>query len=364
MVDCAFGGRGKEVVRALRRITAEPVNLIVYTHSHTDHTTGAHAFIEDATARGHSRPEIWAHEGVRVNQGIYANMAGWNAAINSLQFDRPFETEHFRDPQINVAPDFDYRDRHRLSLAGEPVDLFHARAETDDATWVWLPEREVAFVGDLIISSLPNTGNPLKPQRFTLEWAEALEEIVALRPAFVLPGHGPPFHGVLALQVLTDTAAALRFIHDAVVRRLNRGDWPVDIIEASIQLPPSLAEKPWLAELYGCVSFVVRDVLRHYGGWWSGEPSGICPPSRAAHAYDVLRVSGRDAILVQVRRLLAGGKYDRAVALAEYAYVGLPFDVEARLLYATSLRLLARTQRSFITRNLLLGCAKRVMNPG
>jgi glyoxylase-like metal-dependent hydrolase (beta-lactamase superfamily II) len=37
--------------------------------------------------------------------------------------------------------------------------LYHARAETDDATWVFVPELKTVFVGDLIIAGYPNIGN-------------------------------------------------------------------------------------------------------------------------------------------------------------------------------------------------------------
>jgi hypothetical protein len=39
----------------------------------------------------------------------------------------------------------------------------HARGETEDASWVFVPEIKAAFVRDLIISGFPNIGNPFKP---------------------------------------------------------------------------------------------------------------------------------------------------------------------------------------------------------
>src|SRR5205809_759153 len=105
-------------------------------------------------------------------------------------------------PESFVRPTRTYRDRATFELAGEKVELFHAKAETDDATWVYLPERSTALIGDLLIGSLPNAGNPNKPQRYTLGWAKALEEIAAIEPRFVLPGHGSTLTGEHALEVL------------------------------------------------------------------------------------------------------------------------------------------------------------------
>jgi alkyl sulfatase BDS1-like metallo-beta-lactamase superfamily hydrolase len=288
-------------------------------------------------------------------------MAGWEASINSLQFDTSIPRAHVQTPSTYAFPDFTYREYQRLELAGEPVELYHDRGETEDATWVWLPDRKAALVGDLIVSSMPNTGHPTKPQRFTLEWAEALDRIATKKPRFVLPGHGPVYRGAICLELLQDTASALRLIHDEVVRRLNRGEWPVDIVEAGIKLPRVLASKPYLREVYGCVPFIVRDVLRSCGGWWSGQPSELFPPARRQHAEDVVALCGRDALLARVRALLRYGENERAVALAEIVANFDPEDREARRTYVDSIQRLAETKTSFIARNLLRGLADRVL---
>jgi alkyl sulfatase BDS1-like metallo-beta-lactamase superfamily hydrolase len=287
-------------------------------------------------------------------------MAGWEANINSLQFGTVIPSERVEAISSYTFPDFTYRDHQRLELAGESVELYHAKGETEDATWVWLPEREAAIVGDLIVSSMPNTGHPTKPQRFTLQWAEALESIAAKKPRFVLPGHGPVYRGATCQEVLWDTARALRLIHDEVIRRLNRREWPIDIIEADIRLPPALSRKPHLREIYGCVPFVVRDVLRSYGGWWSGQPSQLFPPRRREHAADVVQLCGRYALLARVRALLFLGENERAVALAELVANYDPRDREARRMYIKSIERLAESKTSFIARNMLRGVANNL----
>ncbi|MDO8613876.1 MAG: MBL fold metallo-hydrolase, partial [Dehalococcoidia bacterium] len=57
VVDTAaaqFAGRVVEDLRSNH--SRAPVETIVYTHGHIDHTTGARAFLADAEARGHPRP--------------------------------------------------------------------------------------------------------------------------------------------------------------------------------------------------------------------------------------------------------------------------------------------------------------------
>ena len=59
-------------------------------------------------------------------------------------------------------------------------ELTHGRGETDDATFVWLPEKGVLVSGDFVIWVFPNAGNPRKVQRFAPDWAVALRRMQAL----------------------------------------------------------------------------------------------------------------------------------------------------------------------------------------
>jgi len=360
-VDTSSRLMGAMAVKAIREVTDEPFAFLIYTHGHADHAFGTRAFIEDAAARGYRRPKIWAHGNVSGRFRRYAMTKGWQSHINQLQFGAgagvasSFEEKNFH------SADLVYRDYQMLELVGEAVELHHAMGETDDATWVWMPHRRAAMVGDLVVSSMPNTGNPNKVQRYTLEWAEALEEIARRNPRYVLPGHGPVVNGEPACQeLLVDTARALRFVHDEVVRLLNAGQWPVDIIEANIKLPVELESKPYLAPVYGCVPFVVRDVIRRYAGWWSGEPSAMFPASRQERAEDVLALCGRDAILTRARSLRDEGKLQRALALAETALNADKNDREATELNAEILDKLAAEERSFIARNFFTGAARQL----
>jgi alkyl sulfatase BDS1-like metallo-beta-lactamase superfamily hydrolase len=277
-------------------------------------------------------------------------MAGWEAHINRYQFG----TEVRPGDKTYIHPDFVFRDTQALELAGERVELHHAKGETEDAAWVWLPERQAALVGDLVVSSIPNVGNPNKPQRYTLEWAEALETIAALKPRVLLPGHGPVYRGEICCELLHDTARVLRLIHDEVVHRLNAGEWPIDIVEADIELPPTLAKRKYLRPVYGCVPFIVRDVLRRYAGWWSGRPSELFPAKRSELAWDLIWLCGRHKLVAYTRALMLRAQYERAVFFAEMIYYSTPTSRLARLLYADALEHLANTQTSFIARRLLL----------
>ena len=303
--------------RSSRRCAAPPTSRSSTSSIHTATSTTSAAPRRSCRRRARAAgrgPTVWAHENVLGRLMRYQRTWRWNNEVNRRQLRLPRGMNTF--PRGLVPPDRTYRDRDDFELAGERVELYHATAETDDATWVWLPDRHVAFVGDLLIGSLPNTGHPNKTQRYTLGWAQALDTVAAHRPRWVIPGHGELLEGDYALEVMTETSRALRFLHDSVVERMNAGKWPDEIVEEGIQLPASLASKPYLAETSGCAQFVVRDVLRAYAGWWGGNPAELIPAARGQVARDVVALAGREAILDRVGKLFIAGEARRALHLA------------------------------------------------
>jgi alkyl sulfatase BDS1-like metallo-beta-lactamase superfamily hydrolase len=158
--------------------------------------------------------------------------------------------------------------------------------------------------------------------------------------------------------VMTETARALRFLHDSVVERLNEGKWPDEIVEDGIQLPASLASKPYLAETSGCAQFVVRDVLRAYAGWWGGNPAELIPAPRGQIARDVVALAGREAILDRVGKLFIAGEARRALHLAVLLRQANPGDGDAWQTEAELCEALAIGERSAIVRSFYLACAR------
>lgn len=358
VVDTSNAMLGPKAASGLAEATDDPLAYVVYTHGHVDHVGGAPAFLASAEERGHPRPTVWGHESVCDRMARYRLTWGWNNEVNRRQFQLPAGIDAF--PKDFVEPDETYRDTAELDLAGERIVLHHAKAETDDATWVWLPERSVAMVGDLSIASLPNAGNPNKPQRYTLGWAETLEAIAAREPVTLIPGHGDPIRGKDTIaETLTETARALRFLHDAVIERMNAGQWPDQIVDAQLELPPDLAAKPYLQPLYGCTPFIVRDVLRMYAGWWGGNPAELIPARRADVARDLVATAGREPLLERARSLLGDGEPRRALHLVMHLVEADVADAESQSLLAEICDAIVAIEPSFIARNFYTTAAAR-----
>jgi len=262
---------------------------------------------------------------------------------------------------VYCRPTLEYEDRLAVSLGDLTLQCRHGLGETDDHTWIWVPERRTIVGGDFIVSSMPNAGTPFRVQRYVLEWAETLEEMAGLEPDAVVSGHGGVFRDDVALQMLLTTARALRYLEDEVVRRLNAGQWGEEILH-NVTLPEELASSPYLQPLYGCTAFAVRSIIRRYTGWYDGNPTMLFPSTRGAVAEEVVALAGgADAILNRARTLRRSGDVDdvqRALHLVDYViFFGAASVDEARELKAQLLRERAQGEPSFVARNILSSAA-------
>ena len=307
-----------------------PIETIVYTHGHIDHTTGAETFLADAKARRHPRPRILAHRDLPARFDRYRLLGPQNDFINRVQFNLPETVRPFSNANW-VYPDEVYSEALVTTVGGERFELYHARGETDDETWVWCPARRVLCTGDTFVWSSPNAGNPYKVQRYALEWAQALQAMAALRPLHLLPGHGPALSGEDRIQdALLSTAAFLRSIHDQVVAKMNEGKWLEDILR-EIDYPPT--DKPWLRPIYDHPEFIARNVYRLYGGWYSGDPADILPAHSGDVARELVGVCGAEPLLARARALRDAGDLQIACHIADFVRKGDPDNRDAWLLW-------------------------------
>jgi len=360
VVDTGMPQGGPDRVRRIRERTEAPFHTIIYSHGHGDHAGGVHAFLEDAAKRGHPRPRIIGHELVAKRFDKYRMLAGRRQYIGSIQFPSPDmqQTERVlrqgNRPAPYVYPDTTFADYMEFKLGSFSFELRHAPAETDDTIWVWVPERKLAMIGDLLIGGCPNTGNPLKEQRYTLEWAEALEEIAEKSPDFIIAGLGV-LRGSLARERCLKTAKLLRYIQNEVVRLLNERYWIEDILE-KVKIPEEMASDPWLAGNYGHPVFVIHDVYRRYTGWYDGNPSELFPSRSSDVATEVTRLISTEILIERARELQIEGNIQLALHLVDFAIKGTGdalIQKEALLLKADLLDARAGSIQNFIAGNIM-----------
>jgi alkyl sulfatase BDS1-like metallo-beta-lactamase superfamily hydrolase len=318
LVDTGSFLLARQVHAAVRGVYRRPLHTAVYTHGHVDHCFGVEIYEEEQGKKAC----VVGHERVPARFERYALTRGYNACINTRQFQTPTAwPERFRVPDVTYAASLD------LVIGGETFSLRHAMGETDDATWVWVPSRGVVCVGDLFIWATPNAGNPQKVQRYPREWARALRTIAELPAETLCPGHGPPIFGRDRVhQALTETADLLDSLVEQTLALMNEGK-RLDAILAEVKAPPRLLGRPYLQPVYDEPEFVVRNIWRLYGGWWDGDPSHLKPARASALAREIATLAGGPSKLADRAGALAdAGDVTLACHLAETAWLAAPDD--------------------------------------
>jgi glyoxylase-like metal-dependent hydrolase (beta-lactamase superfamily II) len=343
---------GDHAVRELRRFTEAPIRMVIYTHGHIDHAFNLGPVLADAQTRGYPRPQVIAHRRVLARFARYQRLRDHTTYINRINFGTP--------PDTVIVPEFFYPDvlidaGMSLCMGDTTVELRTGIGETDDAIWVWVPERRLLFAGDFLLWGFPNIGNPFKVQRYTEGWALALEEMAALNPAAAGPGHGPQVVGEAEIQeMLLETARALRQLHDEVVRRLNASQTFEQIL-AEVDLSPDLKSKPYLAPIYGSPTYTVHAILREYAGWYDYNPSHLHPSRTREIAAEVVSLAGGAEALLDRARELRSANPQLALHLVDFAFDGAGAEIHAEALGLKGELLKARAgeMESFISFNIL-----------
>ncbi len=320
-----FATRIHEQIRAW---TDHRLNTAVYSHGHIDHVFGVPVFEAESSARGWDRPRVIAHDALPTRFDRYIATAGYNGVINQRQFGIAGLTW----PTEYRYPDETYADSLNVEVGGRTFELHHAKGETDDHTWTWVPDTKTLCCGDLFIWASPNAGNPQKVQRYPREWAAALRTMVGLGAEFLFPGHGFPIAGAERIRdALTDTADLLDSLVDQTLALMNQGSTLDEVIH-TVAAPDHLMNKPYLQPVYDEPEFVVRNVWRLYGGWYDGNPARLKPAPDNLVAREVAELAGGASILARRAGELADeGDMRLACHLVEFA---VQADPENRELHA------------------------------
>ncbi len=337
-----------DAVRAWRPNT--PVRLVVFSHHHVDHIFGAAPFVAEAQQRGWPIPEIIAHELTEQHFARYVATAGWNTAINRRQF--AIHAPNYYWPTDYPQPDTLYRRQIHRTIGELTFEMNHARGETDDHTWTWIPEKKILMPGDLFIWALPNAGNPQKVQRYVSDWAAALRDMDTRGAELMIPGHGFPILGAQRIHTaLSDTADLLEDLEAQVLALMNKG-LTLDTVYHRVTLPTTLMQRPYLQPIYDDVHFLIRMIWRRYGGWWDGEYDTLLPASRAELAQAWMALAGGIERVVAQAEAMADAQPAVAAHLIETALHAAPENDAVHAARAIIYRARSASQTASMPRNI------------
>jgi alkyl sulfatase BDS1-like metallo-beta-lactamase superfamily hydrolase len=354
-----------QVKAAFAEITKKPIRAVIYTHYHTDHTFGAAAFL------GGDKPDIYSHESTNL---FLDRIVGVTQETTNRRAARQFGTHLPRGGLINcgIGPFLDFTpdttiglvrptktfsgERTQIDVAGIKLVLIHAPGETDDQTYVWMPDKKVLLPGDNYYKSFPNLyAIRGTAYRDVMKWVRSLDIIRELQPEYLVPSHTRPLSGADRIyEVVTDYRDAIQFVHDQTIRAINQGLTPEQIVER-VKLPAHLAGKPYLHEYYGTVPWAVRAIFTGYLGWFGGNATDLFPLTLQERAKRFAELAGgQEALAARAREAAKKGDHQWALELADQLLQLGPDDPEARQLKAASLKALGEKQIASTARNYYL----------
>jgi glyoxylase-like metal-dependent hydrolase (beta-lactamase superfamily II) len=273
----------RSLITWIGTVTEAPVQLVINTHWHGDHTQG-NAIYRDAYGDG---LEIIGHASLtedvpqraaafvsertayfdaelpaareRLAQGVFRDGTAMTDADKIEQtavLDRADEWLAANRDARFVAPSRTYTSRQRLQRAGHTIDLIHFQGHTRGDTVVWLPREGVALTGDLL-DDLPYAGHG-----YPTSWRAALATLRDLPIRATVPGHGPVFRDSNKLEAVHDfldalireTASAVAEDRNAetVMDAMNAGPWRARLASDDVaagffdQTLPEAIERAWL----------------------------------------------------------------------------------------------------------------------
>jgi cyclase len=183
VVDTMLLPEMAEGIQAALTRRGRKAGLVVNTHNHADHIGGNVVFDgvrtvahprTVATAKAMLQPGLPALLG-KVMPRFASRLADWDTVVAEPEPVAAWQGE--------------------LPGGARVLEFVDTHSAADLA--VWLPAPEVLIAGDLCFSGV----TPLAVHGRIGRWRAALDELIALRPRVVVPGHGRPA-GVEALREL------------------------------------------------------------------------------------------------------------------------------------------------------------------
>ena len=360
----------QEVKDLFDSINSNPVEAIIYTHNHGDHTYGATVFAEDST-------EIYAHE----STGKYlSRVIGILRPIISSRSSRMFGNVLPREEVENngigpfleigrdgrkpglLYPTKTFSDKLAFTAAGIEIELYHAPGETNDQLFVWLPEKRALFPGDNFYKTFPNLYTIRgTPYRDLVGWVNSIDMMRYLEPEYLVPSHTRPLVGAKTINnLLTTYRDAIQYVHDQTIRLMNMGMEPDEIAESLI-LPKHLGDSPYLQEFYGSPAWSAKNVFSGYLGWFDGNPSSLKPLSKREEATNIINLAGGwEKLFQEAEQSYLNEEFQWSLQLTDYLLRMKPDDRQTQLLRQSALVALGAKESNPNSRYYYLSSAREL----
>lgn len=216
----------REMMAQYARVWKGPARRVVNTHHNGDHCWGNQLF-EGAEIIGHRMcAASFGKDAPPAMLQMIRNARGSeDPAI--ARFAEALSAWDFEGVRL-TPPTIVFDDDLALDLDGIPVHLIYVGpAHTLGDAIVHLPDEGVVFTGDVLFRLC----TPIGWEGTTDRWLAALDEIVALDPKVIVPGHGP----LCGVEGPREMQAYLRYVRAESRRHFDAG---LSALDAAKKIDP------------------------------------------------------------------------------------------------------------------------------
>jgi cyclase len=194
----------REMIEQYGRVWKAPARRVVNTHRNGDHCWGNQLFA-GAEIIGHRRCAAeFRKESPALLQALRDAGEGSDPVLATV--GRALARWDFSGIEL-TPPTTLFDDHLELDLDDMAVDLLYVGpAHTSGDAIVHVRERGIVFTGDILFRLC----TPIGWEGTFERWIEALEQIVALAPEVIVPGHGP----LCGVDGAREMQAYLRYVRD------------------------------------------------------------------------------------------------------------------------------------------------------
>lgn len=301
---------GKAFLSEIRKATDRPIKYVIFTHYHYDHVDGAVAFKEEGT-------RFVAHENLPRNFNALRRLERVNRRGLGIETEAPA-----------IYPDITYRDTLTLTVGKKEIRLIHIKAETDDATLVYVPEDKVLFIGDM---NNQNLGSPVLPEGYPEGLVQAIDLIDELDVNVFVPGHG--FMETTNMKSLEALKTVTTYLMSETKRHADDG---LNLTEtlAAVTMPEEFRRDEVLAKTFlACREPYINRLHKNYTGYYGRDPIMFAPASPKERGALIAELAGGNSKLLDMAsRLLNEENFQLALETLDIVTTNEPENREARLL--------------------------------